>query len=251
MLKLIFNVTHHFPTVVGDFTSSISPILHILLHEPLRPTIDPTINLLLNALMNLELNQSTMNSMFSQDNSYTSIAHLIEILDLITKNSADIATEATLVPAIALLREVYEHAPRSIQHFMQQRLLPNDRERTKPLGKGDSLAARLLRLSSSGGSEMGNESVSNLLFELSDKDSAKFVDNIGLGYASGFLHDHGLSVPRPGVQTSERNKQSGSTPKVNFVTGQNLADEPDVHEPEMTEDEKMQEAERLFVLLER
>jgi len=251
MLKLIFNVTYHFPAVVSHFKSSIPPILDILLHESPRSTIEPPINLLLNALMNLELSQTSMDPIFSQNNPTTGVEHLIKILDSIISNPAETAIEATLIPVISLLRQVYVHAPRNVQTFMQQRLLPNKEERTRPLGKGDSLAARLLRLSSSGVQANGKESVSNLLFELSDKDSSKFVNNIGFGYASGFLHNHGLPVPQTSEQTSKATWQSGRIPGVNFVTGQNLSDEPAIDEPGMTEDEKIREAERLFVLFEK
>lgn len=252
ILKLIFNVTYYFPTTRSCFTTSISPILDILIRVPLMCLpLPPPINLLLNALMNLELSEASMSPLFLQPDSVAGVEHLIKILDFAVTDAADTTMETTTTPIISLLSQVYGRAPRNIQQFMRKRLLPSPEERSKPLGKGPSLAARLLRLSTSAVSTNVKEPLSNLLFDLSDQDSAKFVENVGFGHASGFLHNHNLPTPRLLDCTSNKDGQDGTIPDVNFVTGQNIADELDNVGPEMTEDEKMREAERLFVLFER
>ena len=127
--------------------------------------------------------------------------------------------------------------------FLQQCLLPQDDERSKPLGQSDTLSGKVLRLSTSGHTPYLREIIPQLLFELSGKDPETFVKNVGYGYASGFLANHKLQAPE--------HKSAKDADDINFVTGQYLQNEPKSEEAPMTEEEKMREAERLFVLFER
>jgi len=86
-----------------------------------------------------------------------------------------------------------------------------------------------------------------LLFELSDSDADTFVRNVGFGFASGFLMRKGIPLPNVGATTVG----ASSNQAVNPVTGQRMEHEEEVELPEMTEEEKEKEAERLFVLFER
>jgi len=73
------------------------------------------------------------------------------------------------------------------------------------------------------------------------------VKNVGYGYAAGYLMTHKIPIPENAQQSSST---EGEVP-VNPVTGQRLDKEPDVEMPEMTQEEKEREAERLYVLFER
>ncbi|KAI7082485.1 hypothetical protein KC317_g22020, partial [Hortaea werneckii] len=99
------------------------------------------------------------------------------------------------------------------------------------------------------------KNVSGLLFELSDQDANKFVQNIGYGFASGFLMSEGIPVPANATEGSSTsgNGDIGARADINPVTGQRLNAEDSEPSPsaEMTEKEKEREAERLFVLFER
>lgn len=94
-----------------------------------------------------------------------------------------------------------------------------------------------------------------MLFELSDKDANKFVKNIGYGFASGFLMSHNISVPASAAEASsivsEGDAEGGAD--INPVTGQRLSAEKrgKPESEEMNEEEKLREAEKLFVLFER
>lgn len=124
---------------------------------------------------------------------------------------------------------------------------PVSRERNQPLGKGASLASRLLQLSSSASAPNTRESISYLLFELSNENAEEFIQNIGYGYASGFLATHNIPVP------ASLGSPDTIATAVNPVTGQKLDSEPVGADPfeGMSQDEKEREAERLFVLFER
>ena len=120
------------------------------------------------------------------------------------------------------------------------------------MGKGTSLASRLLQLSSSASAPNTRESISYLLFELSNENAEEFIQNIGYGYASGFLTTHNIPVPASLGSPDTTATASTKTP-VNPVTGQTLDSEPVGADPfeGMSQDEKEREAERLFVLFER
>lgn len=150
---------------------------------------------------------------------------------------------------------------------MQTLLLPSNEERAQPLGRSETLAAYLLRLSTSPVAPNLRESISSLMFELSDKDATSFVRNVGYGFASGFLMQHDLTqnLPMPanaieGWSTGENGEDGESIAdrvtnvdgqEINPVTGQRRDMEPVDNGPEMTDEEKEREAERLFVLFER
>ena len=80
------------------------------------------------------------------------------------------------------------------------------------------------------------------------------MENIGYGFAAGFLSSHNIDVPASatGEGSGGRDNVSGRG-DINPITGQRWSAEnkqkPDL--PEMTEEEKEREAERLFVLFER
>jgi hypothetical protein len=108
----------------------------------------------------------------------------------------------------------------------------------------------MLKLSSSATAPKTRETISYLLFELSNQDADEFIRNIGYGYASGFLMTHNISVPERALGPDAQNT---SAKPFNPITGQTLESEPEVGDPfaGMSEEEKEREAERLFVLFER
>lgn len=129
------------------------------------------------------------------------------------------------------------------------------RERNQPLGKGTSLAARLLQLTTSASAPHTRESIAYLLFELSSSSADEFIQNIGYGYASGFLVTHNIPVPAAFTESGSTSSSSAPSSRapINPITGQRLESEPIKGDPfaGMTQEEKEREAERLFVLFER
>jgi hypothetical protein len=132
---------------------------------------------------------------------------------------------------------------------MQKLILPTPEERDKPIGKSNTLSARLLNLSTAALTPTLRGSISAMMFELSDKDAATYVQNVGYGFASGFLMSNNIPIPENAMQASATGPVE-SIP-VNPITGQRLDREEPVEEEPMTEEEREREAERLFVLFER
>ena len=146
---------------------------------------------------------------------------------------------------------------------MRVLILPSNEERSKPLGRSDTFASRLLQLSTSPVAPNLRESVSGLMFELSDRNPTAFIRNVGYGFASGFLLSHDIPVPESLLRESTLGakdsdvEDSGETltrvdgQDINPITGQRKDMEPVDTGPDMTDEEKEREAERLFVLFER
>ena len=221
---------------------------------------------LVNALLNLSVSvdeqptkDSGPNPYFPKPDQYCNIDRFISILDNAVRTYTEEQLETLATPLVTLLRKVFEFAPAVVRPHMQSTLLPSNSERSQPLGKSNTLASRLLRLSSSAVAPSLRETVASLLFELSDKDARSFVRNVGYGFASGFLLTHNLPVPSNATEgwSSQAEGDVGEKlttvdgKEINPVTGQIKAMEPADTGEEMTEDEKEREAERLFVLFER
>lgn len=177
-------------------------------------------------------------------------------------------------PLISLLRNVYTAAPDDIKQMMRSRLLPTVEyvdeypgmqvyranyaclysERDKPLGRGSTLAARLLRLMTSALAPTSRNIASYLLFDLSNSDASELIRNVGYGYASGFLMSNNIAIPQSAIEENVSLPGEGSEDiPINPITGQTLEAEANEQVPlsEMTDEEKEREAEKLFVLFER
>jgi hypothetical protein len=260
-LKLMFNLTHFCPQRSRSFSPALQHILLLLCKRPIlsNKPLDPPIGSLVNAIINLDLeDKDNIHTLFTKSTSFLNVDRLVEILDKSTKVYTDDDLEHNVSPLLTLIRKVYEIAPKDAQKHMQKSLLPSSSDRVQPLGQSDSLSSRLLRLSTNPSTPQVRESISSLLFELSDKDAKNFVQNVGYGFASGFLFQHNVPIPENALEawsTSSEGSQTRASQDsgipVNPITGQTLESEPVVEEPEMTQEEKEREAERLFVLFER
>ena len=265
-LKLLFNLTSFYPHRISAFNRTISPILAILHNMQFqRPILQSPVTQIINALLNLDLLAKDPEGIQSGENSsffpnldpHTNVSRLVTILDTAIRTSREELLETSAIPLITLLRRTYELAPSSVKTYMQSTLLPSNEERTQPLGKSDTLASCLLRLSTSAVAPNVREGISSLLFEVSNKDATLFVRNVGYGFAAGFLMTHNLPVPDNALKGEDESEAPGGRittidgKEINPVTGQMRDMEPQDPGPEMTGEEKEREAERLFVLFER
>ncbi|KAH8588702.1 guanine nucleotide exchange factor [Bisporella sp. PMI_857] len=262
-LKLLFNLTHFCPQRNAVFSPALPHILLLLARRPVYESkpLEAPIGTLINALLNLPLEQKdNLHQFFPKETPSLHVDRLIEILDKSTKVYIDDDLESLVSPLLALMRKVYEIAPEKVQKHIQRFLLPAHDDRKQPLSRSESLAGRLLRLSTNATTPQIRESISTLLFDLSDKDATKMVQNIGYGFASGFLFSHNVPIPENALEAWSTNNSESSQPRAsddssskpfNPITGQHLESEPDIKMPQMSQAEKEREAERLFVLFER
>lgn len=250
-LKLLFNITHFCKEKVSSFTGAIQPIITLLCSAHISPgkPLEPRVSCMVNALLSLDLGAEEVRSVVYPTEEPMALAQrLIDLLGLASKAYKDDELEP-VAALVGVIRAVHGYAPEDVRQSIREKLLPTEADRDEVLGRSATLTSWLLKNSINPVTPQLREAISDLFFEMSDKDPSIFVDNVGYGFASGFLANRSLPVPENVSGASVRAGDHGRP--VNPVTGQFLDRErhPDV--PEMSEEEKEREAERLFVLFER
>jgi len=263
-LKLIFNITHFHAEFIEDFSKSVHHLLKILhRHKVPNPPLQQPVNYLINALLNLHSEDPKKRQfhnypLFPTFNQEANAEHTIKLLNRAVRSYSEEELDQLAAPLLAFIRRIYELAPPDVRRYIEWLLLPSEDERTRPLGQGDSLSSRLLRLSTSPAVPTLRKSISAMMFELSGKDAEVYVRNVGFGFASGFLMGENMPIPASAreawskeLENQDGNSTSTGSVKINPITGQRIDAEPKDTLPPMTEEEKEREAERLFVLFER
>lgn len=251
-LKLVFNIIHFHQDLNPHFTKSIPNVFKILVQRGItQPPLAAPARELVNALLHLHLESAEgKQATFPAADPKRNAEHLVKILDKAIVAYPDKDLDDTITPVVTLLRSIYEIAPDAVQTAMQKMILPTPEERDEPLGKSDTLPSRLLNLSTSANTATLRGSISSMLFELSHKDPATFVHNVGYGFASGYLMSNNIQMPDDVIKAHAHENANDGIP-INPITGQRLDKEEHVHMEPMTQEEKEREAERLFVLFER
>nr|OQO27013.1 hypothetical protein B0A51_07088 [Rachicladosporium sp. CCFEE 5018] len=256
--KLIFNMIYYDPDLMDHLKPTAEHVVSIIANYPiLSPPLQSPVTYLLNALLNLISMKDEQDLLFPPGAPTSLIDRLLLLLNKAVREHPEPDLNLTAASLVTILRKLYKFADNDMQLKIRTALLPSDSERDLPLGKAGTLPARLLQLSVSPHLPTLRDNISNFLFELSDNDPNTFVQNIGYGYASGFLMSHGMPVPQSATDVNggaTPQGQSADAEPVNPITGQKLSAEQRGGADdgvEMTEDEKEREAERLFVLFER
>ncbi|KAJ7050873.1 guanine nucleotide exchange factor [Mycena amicta] len=134
-------------------------------------------------------------------------------------------------------------------------LCPADLDRTAAAGSLESRAdmlGRCLRLLGSVYHARLKDSVGEMLYVMCDSDASIMSTLLGYGNVAGFLFNKGIMTAPPPASSSSSTAAAlaaASAPTINPITGTtNLPREP---EPEMSQEEKEREMEKLFVLFDR
>lgn len=284
-LKLLFNVTRYCSKHIRSFDQAVPQIATILRSHPLpsaqtKTPLDPPFSQLINALMNLDLTTPTARAAVYPASDPTSFAdRLIQLLDLCMRCYTDADLEQLVTPLICVLSATYTSSSPSsstsaspplpppqpdaqpdadtlakVRKFVQARLLPTEEDRRRVLGRADTLPSRLLRNWTNPLAPQFGRAVAHFYFDLSGRDAGKLIENVGYGFASGFLFENGIPVPAGATEETGEGSAAGAGSArrpVNPITGQFLDEESFPDLPAMTDEEKEREAERLFVLFER
>lgn len=249
-LKLLYSIVSHHLNEAYRFKSAIKSMVSILMHSVPNATrpLDPPINHLINALFRLDVTGDELR-LLPELESIRLVRLLIKVLSDTINAYPESALDLNATPTLALLSALHVVGSEDVKMILRQTLLPRDEERNRPLGQADTLPAKLLRLSTSGQTPELREIIPIVLFDLSGRDPEAFVRNVGYGFASGFLTSNNISHLRQRPRPVEDSRTADD--HINFVTGQYIANERAPSDSPMSETEKMQEAERLFVLFER
>lgn len=254
-LKLLFSLTSRAPLHVGSFTPAIPHLVTLLGKHDVQPAtapLAPPLSLLINALASLKLDSELARSSLCPEDRPNSVSErLVRLLKLSMKAYRDTELELTATSLICIISGVHENAPEDVQKYLRSKLLPTEEDRKEVLGRGETLSSSLLRSITNPLTPELGKTVSHLFFEMSDRDASKFVNNVGYGFASGFLFQNNIPVPETAMKDADTEGLGGAGRAFNPITGQYLDSEKVVEMPEMTQEEKEREAERLFVLFER
>lgn len=253
-LKLIYNISKMFPDLAVDFSPSIPHILKTLSRIDITAKpLDGLVGCLLNALSILDLEEKKSkifesSPLFPNFDQNCNVDRLVHILNQAISAYSTEELEAKAIPLLYSLIAIYEVAPDGPRKHMQELLLPEDKDRSLPIGQSNTLSSRLLKLSTTHFANL-KVTISELMFVLSGKDAETLTKNIGYGFAAGFLAARGIEMPQSARETYSVNEDPSAAR--NPITGQRWAAEPQDSGPPMTKEEKEREAERLFVLFER
>ncbi|KAF9456090.1 guanine nucleotide exchange factor [Collybia nuda] len=154
-----------------------------------------------------------------------------------------------LSPLVVLISRfcIADEASRS---RVRQWLVPEDLDRSSPLeGRADTLG-RCLRLLASVYHPRIKDAVGEMLFAMSDSNATTLSALVGYGNVAGFLFHKGIlnAPPPPSADPSVPNTTPAGE-AINPITGTTVV--PQAPAPEMTDEEKEREMERLFVLFDR
>lgn len=226
------------------FFDSVVPILEIFGKMPIpSPPLETPISLLIDALAVLPFHSNTGEGWpFFHEEKLVQILHLC----MQAYREGDLETRST--PLVTLLFCIAREAPEETKERLGAYLLPSDEDRTQVLGQGSSLPHRLVRVSTEAVTPAFKTALAYLLLELSGGDPRRLIHNVGFGCGIGLLRALGIAAPPGGLNDGEI---AGGLSEINPITGQRRDLEYQPTLPEMTDEEKEREAERLFVLFER
>lgn len=234
-LKLFSTLAVRYEAQAYRFLVSLDPLFDML------SNVDIPLSLLIACLASLPIPVNRTVPAKSADK-------LLDILHSSVIAISGPSTEKQLLPLLLVLVRITQSNSSGAQSKLRERIFPSDEDRVKPLGQGDSLSHRLLRLASTSMEAEVRDCVLTIFYELSKKDESLFIQNVGFGNAAGFLASKGISVSEDTLAAGDTaNRQADYNP----ITGQLRNLESQSTLPDMTDDEKEREAERLFVLFER
>jgi len=163
----------------------------------------------------------------------------------ICKTEGDNSLDDILTPLVVLITRLCVFDEGSKMR-MRQWVIPADLDRTRPLESRPSLLGRCLRLLGSVYHPRMKDAVGEMLFAFCDSDASTLAAQVGYGNVAGFLFNKGImNAPTP---SSSASLATSSSNPINPITG---TFEEKTALPEMTDEEKEVEAEKLFVLFDR
>lgn len=152
-----------------------------------------------------------------------------------------------LAPCILLLSSLCRVHP-SLKSKASNELLPSDKERENRIGESDSASSRLVAILTAGSIGGLKDALGELYFVLCDENVEEIVKKLGYGNVAGFLMNRQMGMLPKALGKFFVNPNDNKP--INPITGQ-YHDSEATSKDSMTPDEKLREAERLFVLFER
>ncbi|PPQ77287.1 hypothetical protein CVT25_010869 [Psilocybe cyanescens] len=159
------------------------------------------------------------------------------------------AVEDILSPLVVLITRLCL-ADEGTRARVRQWLVPDDLDRSSPLEQRSDTLGRCLRILSSVYHARLKDSIGEMLYAMADSDASVLSALVGYGNVAGFLFHKGvLTAPPASSSSSSVPQTTASGEQINPITGTTV--QPKSPLPEMSEEEKEREMEKLFVLFDR
>ncbi|KAL4259413.1 synembryn family protein [Pleurotus pulmonarius] len=141
-------------------------------------------------------------------------------------------------------------ADESCRTRVRNLIVPPDLDRKSPLESRSDILGRCLRLLACVYHDRLKTSVGEMLFAMCDSDATTLSALVGYGNVAGFLFNKGImnAPPANTSTTSDSPIFASGGAELNPITGTEVQK---VEVPEMTDEEKEREAEKLFILFDR
>ncbi|KAK3844979.1 MAG: guanine nucleotide exchange factor [Linnemannia gamsii] len=189
------------------FQSLLPTIISIIITIPTsQPNpLEPPHSHAIHVLLNFPISASAL--LVTRSQQATLLSVLLQILDDTLKHCLNTDDEAStegmsngteldeIVPPLVIVLTNIASAGGEARKAMKARLLPDDVDRSRPLEKGDSFSARLIRRLTSARFPQIKETVGQLLFVVCNEDPSLLTRHVGYGNAAGFLMNRNLGVP--------------------------------------------------------
>ncbi|XP_006460157.1 hypothetical protein AGABI2DRAFT_68541 [Agaricus bisporus var. bisporus H97] len=164
------------------------------------------------------------------------------------KDSSDNSLDALLSPLVILITRLCQ-ADETSRARLKQWLVPDDLDRESPLEQRQDMFGKSLRLLTSVYHNRLKDSVGEMLYAMAGSDASNLSTLIGYGNAAGFLFNKGILSAPPASSSTNGDVASSVRDDINPITGTTFKPKPNL--PEMTEEEKEQEVEKLLWLFDR
>ncbi|OAQ23849.1 hypothetical protein K457DRAFT_1837006 [Linnemannia elongata AG-77] len=205
------------------FQSLLPTIISIIITIPTsQPNpLEPPHSHAIHVLLNFPISASAL--LVTRSQQATLLSVLLQILDDTLKHSLNTDDEAStdgmsngteldeIVPPLVIVLTNIASAGGEGRKAMKARLLPDDVDRSRPLEKGDTFSARLIRRMTSARFPQIKETVSQLLFVVCNEDPSLLTRHVGYGNAAGFLMNRNLGVPASvsGIDSDDEEEGEG------------------------------------------
>ncbi|TDL17549.1 hypothetical protein BD410DRAFT_729913 [Rickenella mellea] len=166
----------------------------------------------------------------------------------------DVELDDVLSPLTSLILRLCV-ASDECRRLYRERIIPPTLDRTAPLEQRADTLGRCIRLMACIRHPRMQKVTGELFYIICESDAGMLSTQIGYGNAAGYLYSKNfLAPPATGPTTTTSSSSSAQQVNglpINPITGMVHKEPAPSSEPEMTDEEKEREAEKLFVLFER
>ncbi|KAK2466335.1 hypothetical protein APHAL10511_001977 [Amanita phalloides] len=171
------------------------------------------------------------------------------IRERVKRESPDNSLDDLLSPLAVLISRLCL-ADENTRARIRQWIVPDDLDRTSALETRLDILGRCLRVLGSVYHPRLRDSVGEMLFAMADSNANTLSALVGYGNVAGYLFNKGiLNVPPPTTNTINASLTTPNGRPINPITG--TTEKPESSTPDMTDEEKEREMEKLFVLFDR